>query len=215
MSIENQVLQALEWRYATKRFDSAKKISPETWHVLQESLRLAPSAYGLQPWRFLVVQNPELRVELQKASWNQSQVSECSHFVVFTYKKSISEEDVRHYIETVSRTRGVALEQLEGYERMIVGDIVKGRQSKQMAEWTQRQQYIAMGFLLETAALLKVDTCPMEGLDPAAYDRILGLESTEWTTLSAVALGYRQADDRYATLKKVRLNASELIEFRS
>ena len=209
-----QILEALQWRYATKLFDENRKIPQGDWETLIESLRLAPSAYGLQPWKFLVVQAQDLRKPLRAASWNQSQVTDCSHYVVFAHKREVTEADVKFYIASVAETRGLTPSDLQGYEKMILGDVVHGPRAQKITEWVQRQQYIAMGFLLETAALLKIDACPMEGIDAAEYDRILGLSSSEWTTVSSVALGYRRSDDRYQHLKKVRLGTDRLFEVR-
>lgn len=213
MKVKNEhIMKALEWRYATKVFDSTKKISSEDWNTLSESLRLAPSSYGLQPWKFWIVQNSDLRKKLKDVSWNQSQVTDCSHFVVFTTKKKMLEADIEKFIETTAKTRGLSTDALKGYRDMMLGDIVKGPRSQIVETWAQRQAYIAMGFLMETAALLEIDACPMEGLDPKAYDKLLGLEGSEWATVAAVALGYRHGDDKYQALKKVRYPASEVLQ---
>jgi nitroreductase len=209
-----QVLEALQWRYAVKKFDASRKIPDNDWSLLEESLRLSPSSYGLQPWKFLRVKTPELLQQLRVESWNQSQVTDCSDYVVFTTRTEMLEADVDEFLKLQSGIRGTPLEKLQGYRSVIVGDIVKGPRAAHAASWAQRQSYIAMGFLMETAALIGVDTCPMEGLDPKAYDRILDLESTGYRTVAAVALGYRHAEDRYASEKKVRYPASRIIETR-
>lgn len=210
----SDITQALNWRYATKRFDSAKKIPAADWEVLQKSLVMAPSSYGLQPWKFLIVQNPEIRVQLKAQSWNQSQVTDCSHYVVLTTKSTMTVDDIDRYIRRIVEVRGVAVESLEGFKKGMVGDLVNGARSQVIPGWSQRQAYIAMGFVLETAALLKIDACPMEGLDASAYDRILGLEGSSFRTVAAVALGYRHAEDPLATFKKVRFADEHVVEFR-
>ncbi len=207
------IRQALNWRYAVKRFDSTKKISPEDWSVLADSLLMAPSSYGLQPWKFLIVQKPEIRKQLTALSWNQPQIEECSHLVVFTNYKSMDEAHVKKYIQKISEVRGVPIEQLAGYQNMMIGDVVKGPRAAVIRPWAQRQAYIAMGFLLETAGLLKVDACPLEGLDPAGYDKVLGLTGTNFETVAAVALGYRSEADQTSTNKKVRFSPNDVIEF--
>jgi nitroreductase len=207
-----ELLNALNWRYATKRFDPSKKLSQENWAALEETLRLAPSAYGLQPWKFIVVENPKLRKTLREASWNQPQITEASHMVVFCHKRTISKEDVGLFIRQVSATRGVPEESMKEYRAMMVGDLVDGPRAKIIEAWTQRQTYIAVGFLLEAAALLKVDACPMEGFDPKAYDRILGLEGSPWASVAVVTLGYRSPEDPYQNLKKVRYDKSTVID---
>ncbi len=206
---------ALEWRYATKQFDKEKKISDENWKLLEKSLVFSPSSYGLQPWKFLVVQSEELRKQLKPQTWNQSQVTDCSHYVVFLHLEKVDESYIDHFIERNAEVRGVEKEALKGYRGMMIDDLVKGPRSHTIQTWSSRQAYIAMGFLMETAALLKIDACPMEGLDPSAYDEILNLKNGPYKTLATVALGYRHANDKYQYAKKVRFPASEIIEFKS
>jgi nitroreductase len=209
---QEEIIQSLNWRYAVKRFDATKKISDSAWKILESSLVLAPSSYGLQPWKFLIVENPSLREQLKAVSWNQSQVTEASHFVVFLTRDKITESDIRDYIEDIASTREVTRESLKGFEDMLMGNVVKGKMGVDLLHWTQRQAYIAMGFLLETAALLKVDSVPMEGLDPLAYDRILNLEGSGWRSVAAVALGYRHPEDKLQHAKKVRFPAEKIIQ---
>jgi nitroreductase len=206
------IRNALAWRYATKSFDSRRKIPPEEWSLLEDALVLAPSSYGLQPWQFLVVENVELRVKLRAVSWNQSQVTDASHLLVFTTLKDISAEYVKEFIQRNMEVRDVAHDALAGYENMMLKNIVEGMDKNYIRTWNHRQAYIAMGFLLETAALLNVDTVAMEGLDPRAYDRILGLEGGAYETVAAVALGYRTTEDKYQFAKKVRFSKERMIK---
>lgn len=213
-TVEQGIHEALNWRYAVKRYDAGKKIPPTAWHTLCESLRLTPSSYGMEPFRFLVIENPELRTKLRAASWNQSQVTDSSHFVVFITKEVVTEVDVDQYLERVVKARGVALESLGGLRKMLVKNLVEGMTPAQALHWSQRQAYIAMGFLLETAALLKIDATPLEGLDPAQYDQILDLGGSGWRTVAAVALGYRHPDDAFQKNAKVRLSSEEIFQIR-
>ena len=208
------LLDALNWRYATKVFDPARKISRGDWKALEESLVLAPSSYGLQPYRFVVVDDPTVRASLRTASRGQRQVTEASHFVVFTVQQGMEETDIDRWIARVSTVRGVTPESMTAYRDMMVGDLVKGPRRNAVAEWAARQAYIALGQLLTEAALLGIDACPMEGLDPASYDEILGLQGTGFGTQAVCALGYRSAEDGYARLKKVRYGADRLIVHR-
>ncbi len=205
------LIDTLEWRYAAKSFDS-KKISPGDWSLLQKALILTPSSYGLQPWKFLVVQDVNLREQLKAASWNQRQVTECSHYVVFAHRLTMDENYVDHFLRSMANTRGVGIETLEGYRKGILSDVVHGPRSKMIPEWTARQAYIALGNFMTSAAVLGIDTCPMEGLDPAKYDEILGLKNTEYRTAVACAAGYRNPQDRLAQAKKVRFSADELVQ---
>lgn len=208
----NTLLVRLKWRYATKKFDAAKKIHPSLWSALEEALVLSPSSYGLQPYRFVVIADPELRKKLRAVSWDQPQVTDASHFVVFARKLAMTEADVERFVGLIAETRGSARGSLQGYYDMMVGDLVKGPRSAWIEEWTARQTYIALGNLLTSAALLGVDACPMEGLDPAKYDEILGLAAKGYGTTNVCALGYRADDDKYADAKKVRFPNNELIE---
>lgn len=205
-------LQQLQWRYAVKRFDPVRKISEADWSLLAESLRLSPSSYGLQPWKFLVVQSPALREQLLPLSWNQKQVVDCSHFVVLATLKSVTEDYVGHFIQSLARFRGVDPSQLEGFKKSILGDVVHGDRAAKIQAWTQRQVYIAMGNLMTTAALLQIDSCPMEGLDPKKYDQVLGLEPSPYATVAAVALGFRHPEDKFQFQKKFRFPANEVFE---
>ena len=206
------ILSSLNWRYACKKFDPSKKISASDWATLEESLRLSPSSYGLQPWQFLVVQNPEVRKQLKPVSWNQPQIESCSHLVIVAHLKTMSEDYVQKYVQRVAQARGLALENLNGYRDMMVGDLVKGPRSKIINFWAAHQAYIAMGTFMTTAALLKIDTCPMEGIQPEKYDEILNLKDSKYTTVAVLAAGYRAAEDATQNFKKVRFEKKDIIK---
>lgn len=214
MDIQTHVEKALHWRYAVKKFDPQRKIATKDWSLLKESLRLCPSSYGLQPWKFFVVENPELRQKLKEVSWNQSQVTDCSHFVVMAYREKLDVPFIEKNMQKIAQVRGVPLESLSGFQKAITGDLILGPRAQLIESWAQRQVYIAMGFLLETAALLGVDSTPMEGLDPAAYDTLLNLKGTGWKTVAAVALGYRHPEDPFLKNGKVRFDDNEIFELR-
>ncbi len=205
-------LQQLNWRYAAKKFDSSKKISAEDWSFLEEVLRLSPSSYGLQPWKFFLIENPEVRKQLLTASWGQSQVVDCSHFVVFTTLKKMDEAYVDKYIKSISDIRGVSISTLDGFKKNIVNTWVNKAKPEELLSWTRRQVYIPMGNLMNAAAMIGVDTTPMEGLQPEKYDEILKLQSSEFATVAAVACGYRHPQDPLIQAKKVRFARSEIIQ---
>lgn len=208
------LLAALRWRYATKKFDPAKKIDASTWAVLEETLILTPTSYGMQPVKFLVLTHPALRAQLVPVSWGQTQPADCSHFVVMAARAQNTEADVTHYITRMAEVRGMAAEALDGFKNVLLGDVVHGPRGNVALEWATRQAYIALGNFMTAAALLGVDTCPMEGFEPAKYDEILGLPAQGFRAVVACAAGYRAADDKYAALPKVRFPANELIENR-
>ena len=207
-----QLLQALNWRYATKVFDATKKIPTDTWAALEQSLVLTPTSYGLQPYRFLIVQSPATRAALLPQSWGQKQVVDCSHFVVFLARTEMKEADVDKLVQRTTAVRKLPADALNAYRGMMLSDVVNGPRGKAAHEWAARQAYIALGNLMTCAAVLGVDACPMEGLVPAEYDKILGLAGSGYATVVACALGYRAAGDKYASLAKIRYATDDLIK---
>ena len=205
-----QLLASLEWRYATKAFDP-RKLPEATWAALEESLRLAPSSYGLQPWKFIVVNDPALRAKLRPVSWNQSQVTDASHLVVFARRTEVTEADVNEFFNQMVSERGADAAKLEPYRQMMLGGVVKGKDAAGQKEWAARQLYIALGQLMGAAAAMAIDTCALEGIDPAAYDEILGLKGTGYEVVVACAVGYRSSEDKYAGMKKIRFPAARVI----
>ena len=206
------LLENLNWRYATKKFDSTKTIAAETWAALEDSLVLTPSSYGLQPWKFWVITNTELREQLKPLSWNQAQVTDCSHYVVFAIKKNLSLEHLDHFIARTAEVRGIAVEAIAGYRNIMASDVIYGPRSLTVNEWATRQVYIALGNFMTSAAMIGVDTCPMEGIEAPKYDKLLGLSEKGYATVVACAAGYRAEDDKYANLAKVRFLKDEVIE---
>ena len=206
--------EALHWRYATKVFDPTRRIDDATWSALEDSLVLSPSSYGLQPWKFLVITNKDLLAELRPHSWNQSQITDCSHLVVFLAERTIGAPEADRLIHAMATTRGVDTDSLAFYRGMIEKDLINGPRSQQIGQWASNQVYIALGGFMTAAALLAVDTCPIEGFSPVDYDRILQLDGTAYRSSVVCAAGYRDATDKYASLAKVRYPASELIEHR-
>lgn len=208
----SQLLDRLHWRYAVKAFDTTRKIEPAIWASLEEALILTPSSGGLQPWTFVVVDDPETREKLVPASYGQTQVKDSSHLVVFAAKQNFSEADVDAFIQRTAEVRGQTLESLAPYRGMLVGGIVNAMDTPTRNAWAGRQAAIALGNLLTSAALLGVDACPMEGFVPAQYDAILGLKEKGLGAVAVCALGYRSETDAYAALPKVRF-AKETVLF--
>ena len=208
------LLEALHWRYAVKLFDGERIIPAATWAALEEALVLSPSSYGLQPWKFLVITDPVLRAELRPHSWNQSQITDCSHLVVFLRRRAVNEQDLHRLLDRTAAARSVPGESLTGYGELMRKDLVNGPRSQRIGTWASNQVYIALGNLLTSAALLGIDTCPIEGFSPPDYDRILELDPTPYQSCVVCACGYRHGEDRYASLKKVRYSAAEMIERR-
>ena len=210
--LPQDLIDALAWRYATKVFDPRKQIPDTEWRALEDALILSPSSYGLQPWKFLVITDAAMRQKLLTVSWNQKQVTDCSHFVVFAGRTDVVAADIDKLIQTISRVQKRDAASLEMYRGMMLGDLVNGARHAVITEWVSRQVYITLGNLLNSAAMLGIDTCPMEGIDPVKYDEVLGLKGTGYTTKVACAAGYRSAVDKYALLPKFRYTREEVIQ---
>ena len=202
------LLERLHWRYAVKRFDPTRTIPEPTWDALEEALRLAPSSFGFQPWRFVVVRDQALRGTLRAVSFNQPQITEASHLVVFAGRRGLGPADAERLVAATASERGVTRESLAGFERSLLRHVQSGRD---LDAWSARQTYIALGFFLEAAALLGVDACPMEGIEPAKYDEILGLTQQGYGALCVATAGYRSPNDAYAQARKVRFPKDEVI----
>jgi nitroreductase len=212
---EQNLLTSLKWRYATKRFDATKKIPETTWKTLEEALRLSPSSFGLQPWHFVVVTNPEIRQELLAHSWNQPQIVEASHLVVIASARQIDEQSIASYIKFVAETRSNTPQSLEQYQGMITQFVKRLTDSNTLEAWTAKQTYIALGTLLTAAAMLRIDACPLEGIISNQYDKVLGLDTGLFSTRVACALGYRSEQDSAASLTKVRYPHDRMFSYRS
>jgi nitroreductase len=202
--LENQ-----NWRYATKKFDATKKITNEDLNTLKEAIRLSSSSYGLQPYKVIIVENPELRANIQPAAWGQSQIVEASHLIIFANETKVDDLAIDEYIKNISQTRNMPIEALAGY-----GDFMKSKITSLTPEekniWTAKQTYLALGNLLNVAAELKIDTTPMEGFVPAQVNEILGLDKLGLNATLIATLGYRHDEDATQHYKKVRKSNEDL-----
>ncbi|NER12330.1 NAD(P)H-dependent oxidoreductase [Leptobacterium flavescens] len=205
----NEYIESLRWRYATKKFDNQKKVSEEDLNTLKEAIRLTASSYGLQPYRILIVEDPEIRKELQPASWGQTQIVDASHLIVFCTEREVNDDFIDHYLENISSTRKVAIEDLKDYGNFMKSKITPLDPDVKQ-NWSTRQAYIALGNLLSAAAQLKIDSCPIEGFSPEKYDEILGLKEKGLSSVVVAAIGYRSQEDQTQHFAKVRKPAQEL-----
>tara|TARA_R110002049_G_scaffold55902_3_gene154570 strand:- start:492 stop:1124 length:633 start_codon:yes stop_codon:yes gene_type:complete len=206
----NSYIENLNWRYATKKFDAAKKVSKKDLENLLEATSLSASSYGLQPYEILVVEDNEIRSKLQPAAWGQSQITEASHLIVLANQSTFGEELVDDYLSNVSETRNIPTKDLQGYADFMKSKLLPMSESAK-ATWTARQTYIALGNLLSAAADLKIDTCPMEGFDNAQFNELLGLKEKGLNAAVLVAVGYRSEEDSTQHYKKVRKSKADLI----
>ncbi|NJB84412.1 nitroreductase [Lewinella marina] len=203
------LIDSLKWRYATKRFDATRQVGTEDLQTLKEATNLAASSFGLQPYRVLVIEDPKVKEQLREASYNQPQLTESSHVFVFAAKRDLTPEYIDSYVDRIAEVRGVARENLDGYAEYMKGSVA-GKDLDSVRSWNQRQAYIGLGTLLAAAAELGIDTCPMEGFDVAAYDRILGLEEQGLTATVIAPVGYRSPEDATQEQEKVRFSLDEM-----
>ena len=209
---ESQLLDALNWRYATKTFDATKKIPEATWKALEETLVLSPSSFGLQPYRFLIIKDPAIRAQLKPHSWNQTQVVDASHYIVLAGRTAMTETEVDRFLDRVVEVRSIPKESLDGYRGMMYGSLLSPGAETRIPHWAALQAYIALGNLMTSAALLGIDTCAIEGFAPTEYDAILGLKEQGYASVVCCALGYRHSEDKHASAAKVRFPSSDLIK---
>lgn len=204
--IENQ-----NWRYATKKFNSEKKISNSDLEILKEAIQLSSSSYGLQPYKVLIIENEEIRKQLQPASWGQSQITDASHLFVFASVTNVDAEYITRFAENMAKTRNIPFDSVKGYADFMIGNITTLTPEKQII-WAQKQAYLALGNLLNAAAELKIDVTPMEGFLPEQYNEILGLKEKGLHATLVATIGYRHEEDETQHYAKVRKPITELFE---
>lgn len=207
----NKIIQDLNWRYATKLFDSTKEVSEKDLETILEAFRLSASSFGLQPWKLFVVKNSEKKQALLEHSWFQKQVVDAPYHLIFARNDTDNETLVQEFIDDIAQTRNVTTESLEEYKQMMLGFLSR-MSVEEKNIWANKQIYIALGSLMVVLAEMKIDSCAMEGINPAKYDEILGLTEKWFSTVVALPIGYRSADDKYADLAKVRFTIEKMTE---
>lgn len=204
-------LKNQNWRYATKKFDKTRKVSAGELDLLKEAIQLSVSSYGLQPYKVLLIENQDLRAQLESASWDQKQITESSHLIVFCNYTDVESADVDAFIDLTAKSREMTFDDLKGY-----GDFIKSKISEKTKEerfnWTKSQTYLAMSNLLSACAELRIDACPMEGFEPDAYNEILGLTEKGLNASLIATIGYRSQDDRSQFYPKMRKPMEVLFE---
>ena len=204
------VIEKLQWRYATKKFDAQRVLPEEKIETLKHSFNLTATSYGIQPLRLVILKDKVLQESLVPFSWNQRQVADASHVLVFCIETDISEDTVRKYFSRVKAIRNTPAEVLQPFEDFLVKDFDQ-KSTDELQQWATKQAYLAMGNLLTVCALEEIDACPMEGFQPEAYDRILQLSAQNLTSVLVMPVGYRATDDMFADFKKVRKDLKESI----
>jgi nitroreductase len=205
----SQFIKDAQWRYATKKFDAQKKVTAEDLATIKEAIRLSASSYGLQPYKVFIIENSEIRAQLQPASWGQSQIVDASHVLVFANMTELGNEQIDLYIQNMAQTRSIPVDSLQGYADFMKSKISPLDEATK-SNWTAKQTYLALGNLLNVAAELKIDVTPMEGFEAHKYNEILGLTQQGLNAAVAATIGYRHEDDATQHYAKVRKSNEEL-----
>lgn len=196
-------IEALEWRYATKKFDDTRQLPQEKIENLKKAFNLTASSYGLQPIKLIVINNKDLQKELLPYTYNQKQISTASHVFVLCVERNIDKGFIEGYFQMVHRVRATPEEILVPFRDSLVGDF-ENKQEDEIKAWATNQAYLALGTLLTVCAIQKIDSCPIEGFEPENYDRVLGLDALNLHSVLVLPVGYRAPDDMFSEFKKVR-----------
>ena len=207
------MIHKLQWRYATKKFDSDKYLQEEQVTELLKATNLSASSYGLQPYKIIVVKDKELQAQLKEAAYGQDQLLDASHVVIFAAQKNITGEYIDAYVSNIAETRDKKIDDVQEYGNSMKS-VLLDRTADEQLVWSQKQAYIALGTLLIAAADKKIDACPMEGFNADAFDKILGLDELGLRTTVIVPIGIRSVHDSYQHEKKVRRALSEMVVLR-
>lgn len=204
-----QIIDALNWRYAVKQFDPSRKVSDKDFETIMESARLSPSSSGTEPWKFIIVTNPKTREKLKQASFGQPKVTDADKFVVLARRTDLRENIADEATQRASAAQNKPIDELQGLKDMING--VLSMPEELLPTFATAQTFIALGIMIETAALLGVDAGPMGGFSNSQYDEILGLSGKNLASTVAIAFGYRDPSDPYASAPKFRRSADDVI----
>jgi nitroreductase/dihydropteridine reductase len=204
------IIKALKWRYAAKKFDSSRVIPNEIIEVIKESFNLTASSYGLQPVKLLIVSNKSILQELVPISSNQQQVGQASHLCVFCVDTNIDEAYIRTYFENIKSIRNTPDAVLSSFRDSIISSF-GSKSTDEIYNWGAKQAYLALGNMLTVCATQEIDACPMEGFDPVAYDMYFKLKEQGLRSALVMPIGYRAEDDMFADMKKVRKDLKDSI----
>lgn len=203
-------IDKLKWRYATKKFDSEKRLSNEKLDILKQGFNLTATSFGLQTINLLVIKDKSIRARLVEHSFNQKQVLDASHLLILCIQDNISEADVDAYFDNVKSIRATPESILSPY-REDLKKMIREMSVTKRQDWSLKQAYIALGNLMAICAFEQIDSCPMEGFISQSYDEILDLKSKNLKSVLLLPVGYRAEDDMFADFKKVRKLLSETV----
>ena len=204
------IIESLEWRYATKKFNETKYLTNNQLDILKNAFNLTATSYGLQPVKLVVVKNKEIQQQLVAHSWNQQQVAQASHVLVICIQENLSSEDIENYFKLVKEIRNTPDEILNPFKDFLKSSI-STKSEIEIFEWMKNQAYIALGNLLNVAAAERIDTCPMEGFSPEKYDEVLDLKKHNLKSTLVLPVGFRAEDDYMKDLKKVRKKLKDVV----
>lgn len=208
--MSSKIIESLEWRYATKKFNATKKLSAEKLEILKEAFNLTATSYGLQPVKMVVISDSDTKQKLVPITMNQAQVVDCSHVLVLCTETKVGSAYIKEYFDSVENIRKTPREILHSFETFLTSEFAQ-KDSLEIETWTAKQAYIAMGNLLTVCALEKIDACPIEGFKPESYDEFLGLKELDLKSVLVLAVGYRAEDDMFSTMKKVRRGVEKVV----
>ncbi|GLB53654.1 nitroreductase [Neptunitalea chrysea] len=204
------IIKHLQWRYATQKFDTSKKIGEDKMAVIKEAFNLTATSYGLQPVTLLVIRDEQVKKELQVHAYNQSQVGECSDLLVFCVPSGYNEQFIHDYFKLVADIRNIPGKELDSYKRFLV-KVFGEMSTDEVLLWAVKQAYLVMGNVLTVCAIEGIDACPMEGFKPDAFDEALQLADKNLKSVLIMPIGYRAEDDTYAAMKKVRKHINDSV----
>ncbi len=204
------IIESLQWRYATKKFDTTKEVPQEKINILKEAFNLTATSYGLQPLKLVVIKDKELQKELTKHSWDQQQVADASHVLIFCIENTVGEDFITKYFDNVKEIRNTPEEILSPFKKQLV-DSFKSKPSEEVSNWAIKQAYLAMGNILTVCAVEEIDACPMEGFIPEKYNEILKLAEFDLSSVLVLPIGYRAEDDMFSEFKKVRRSINDTV----
>lgn len=203
-------IEALRWRYATKKFDENRTLSEDKIEILKHAFNLTATSYGLQPIKMVIVHNKKVQAKLVEHSFNQKQVASASHVLVLCIEREINEKFIENYFNYVQKIRATPNEILSPFKDFLIDDF-KNKHMDEIASWATNQAFLAMGTLLTVAATEAIDACPMEGFEPDKYDEVLGLDKLNLRSVLVLPVGFRAKDDMFSEFKKVRRPLSDMV----
>lgn len=207
------ILKQLNWRYATKSFDSEKIIPENDISTIVNAFNLTATSYGLQPIKLMVISDKLVQEDLVEHSMYQKQIGQASHVLVFCVDTKINDQTIIEYFELVKKVRDTPDDILNPFKKFLIEDF-KAKSEKEIFEWASKQAYLAMGNLLTVCAMLNIDACPMEGFVPEQYDELLNLKKLNLKSVLVMPIGYRAKDDFMSSLQKVRKPLEDVIIYK-